>query len=264
MAQTTEPPFTPALEPHEHLANLRVETERCRHLAHTIDHGAPLAHLPGWTVGDALAHLVGDYRWATDIVTTRRMTGGFAGVDETGDSLIAAYDEAAAAMIAAIELALGDLDAPCPNFAERDAGTLRFWPRRQSHETTMHRWDIEVPGDDHRPIAPALAADGIDELLHIYTRRYGRQQLTQPLIIRCSDRPEAWRISPTTVAGDPTRVHVERCADATRAEVEAPAASLLLVMSHRSTPDEAGIAWPTADPDDEAAGRAFLAGPLTA
>lgn len=35
-------------------------------------------------------------------------------------------------------------------------------------------------------------------------------------------------------------------------------------MSHRLTPDEADVAWPTGDPDVEAAARAFLAGPLTA
>ena len=264
MTHTIDPAFVPPVEPHAHLAALRLETARVGHLARTTDHGAPLPHLPGWTVGDAIAHLVGDYRWATDIVTTRRMSGGFAGVDETGDALIDALDEATDRMIAAVELALGDLDAPCPNFAERDAGTLRFWPRRQSQETTMHRWDLEVPGGEHAPIGAALAADGIDELLHNYTRRYGGQRLSRRLVLRCTDRPEAWRITPATIGGDATRVVVDRCAGTTAADVEAPAASLLLAMSHRLTPDEAVLGWPSGDPDAETAARTFLAGPLTA
>lgn len=243
----------------EHVEITRTEAARCAHLARTVDHTSPLPHLPGWTFADALAHLAGDFRWASAIITTRTPKRGPTSVRERGDALVERFDDLTEKMLDALAHAVAEPTAPCPNFAEGAAGTLAFWPRRQAHETTMHRWDLEVPSGAHDPIDAIVAADAIDELLHIYTQRYGGQVLDGALTIRCSDRPDAWRITPRPEVGA-GRVVVETCHGLPSGDVEARAEALLLAMSHRIDPGAAGLAF-RADPD---AATAFLAGPLTA
>ncbi len=251
----------------------RGEAARCAALARTVDHAASLPHLPGWTVGHVLAHLAGDFRWATTIIRERRSRRGPTSVRVHGAALVDAFDRATDEMDAALTVALADPDAPCPNFAEGIHGTLCFWPRRQAHETTMHRWDIEVPTGAHEPVDPDLAADGVDELLAIYTARYGRHVLTTPLTIRCTDASGAWRVDPRPDLGSGrvgvTRIDVAQPGIAqpgiaqpgiAQSGIEGAASSLLLAMSHRLDPDAAGLCFHT-DPD---VARRFLAGPLTA
>lgn len=245
----------------DHVDTFRREAERCVALARSVDHAAPLPHLPGWTVGHVLAHLAGDLLWATTIVRERRSLRGPSSLRVRGATLIGRLEQLAGEMTVALQEALAQPDAPCPNFADGVNGTLSFWPRRQAHEATMHRWDVEVPAGDHAPIAPDVAADGIDELLAIYTARYGRQILSAPLTIRCSDTPGAWRVDPRPDLG-PGRVGITRTEldPAGIVDVAGPAATLLLVMSHRLPPDDAHLSFGA----DAAAARAFLAGPLTA
>jgi len=70
--------------------------------------------------------------------------------------------------------------------ALRDAGTAKvwafntispasFWARRQAHETMVHRVDAEMAAGVEPLLAPAAAADAIDEWLEIMAGpRYGR------------------------------------------------------------------------------------------
>lgn len=244
-------------DPLDFPAVIRAEAERVASLARTVAHDAPLPHLPGWRVGDLIAHLAGDYLWATTIITSRAAHPGPASLGERGVALLDRLDELVPAMITAVDAAAVDPDAPCPNFAEGAYGTLRFWPRRQAHETTVHRWDLEVPTGVHAPIDPALAADNVDEALHVYTRRYGGQVLAAPIVLRCTDRPDAWRISPSGGRG---RVGVERCPGVVVGDVEGPAEVVLLAVHHRIEPDDPRLACTL----DATAARAFLAGPLVA
>jgi uncharacterized protein (TIGR03083 family) len=239
---------------------VRTEATRFAQLARRVDLGAPLPHLPGWRVDDLIAHLAGDYQWATSIITTRRAAPGPGSLVERGEALLSRLDELVPAMIAAVELAVGDPDATCPNFAEGATGTLRFWPRRQAHETTVHRWDLEVPTGRHAPIDPAVAADNVDEAFHVYTRRYGGQVLATSLVVRCTDRPEAWRVTPYPTAADSGRVEVARCPGVPAGDIEATADTLLLAVHHRIAVDHPDIRYPA----DAAAAQAFLAGPLVA
>jgi uncharacterized protein (TIGR03083 family) len=244
-------------DPIDHPAVVRTEAHRFAQLARSVDHDAPLPHLPGWCVGDLVAHLAGDYAWATRIITTRRSAPGPGSLAERGDALLDRLEELVPAMIDAVELAAAEPDVSCPNFADGAAGTLRFWPRRQAHETTVHRWDIEVPTGAHAPIDPTFAADDVDEALHVYTRRYGGQVLDAPLVLRCTDRPEAWRVTPTGTGG---HVTVERVFGTTSSDVAAPAASLMLVVHHRLAADHHDLVV-TGEPT---AALRFLAGPLVA
>ena len=85
-------------------------------------------------------------------------------------------------------------DAPPPR---------RFWARRQAHETTIHgadavgaalgRWPTAADVD----VDPALADDGIDELLMGFiTRGKGRLHAAEPftVLVRTDDTGHAWTL----------------------------------------------------------------------
>lgn len=244
------------LEPATHVATFRVEAERCAALARVVPHAAPIPHVTRWSVGGVLRHLVGDFVWAAAIVETGTWDGsGFSVPRHRGDTLLREFDRAAARMGAALDHAAATPSAPCPNFAERDAGTLGWWPRHQAHETLLHRWDLEAATGHHTPIDPIVAADGVDEAFRVYTARYGPQRLDRPLLVACTDAPAAWRIEPT---GIDRRVRIETTDDRDAPDLAAPAEDLLLAVWKRR-PLAA-----TAHFGDEAVVRRFLAGPLTA
>jgi hypothetical protein len=53
------------------------------------------------------------------------------------------------------------------------------WARRQAHELAVHRMDLEAAaGVPRAPLDPALADDGVDELLSIVVPRWAH---TEPL-----------------------------------------------------------------------------------
>lgn len=49
--------------------------------------------------------------------------------------------------------------------------TVGFWIRRLTHETAIHRYDMEAALADPQPIDPELAVDGIDEILTVMFER---------------------------------------------------------------------------------------------
>ena len=55
-------------------------------------------------------------------------------------------------------------------------GRMRFWYRRAAQELAVHRWDFENAVGKPSPIEPALAADGIDELLTAFGPATGHEQ----------------------------------------------------------------------------------------
>ena len=85
-------------------------------------------------------------------------------------------------------------DAPPPR---------RFWARRQAHETTIHSVDAVAAGLGRWPTAadvdidPALAADGIDELvMGFITRGMGKLRAPEPytVLVRADDTGHAWTV----------------------------------------------------------------------
>jgi uncharacterized protein (TIGR03083 family) len=45
--------------------------------------------------------------------------------------------------------------------------TVGFWARRMAQETAVHRVDVELAADTPSPVDPALAVDGVDEVLRL-------------------------------------------------------------------------------------------------
>jgi uncharacterized protein (TIGR03083 family) len=46
--------------------------------------------------------------------------------------------------------------------------TVGFWARRMAHESVIHRVDVEISLGLTTPVDPALAVDGVDEVLAIF------------------------------------------------------------------------------------------------
>lgn len=240
------------------------ESARCSRLLRSVDHALPVAHLPGWTVGHVGAHLAGDFRWATRVLTERGpIRSGLTSVRSRGPALCNRFDELAAAMVDALRVAASAPDEPCPNFAEPDGGRAAWWVRHQVHETVLHRWDLESADREPTSFDPTLAADGVDELLHVYTARYRPHRLAGTLVLRCEgpgSPSAAWTIRPGGAGG---RVRVDRGGDPDPvAEVVTDPASLLLLLWRRTGLDD--VRHPVRVDGDPSAVAAFLSGPVTA
>ncbi|MEU8617868.1 maleylpyruvate isomerase family mycothiol-dependent enzyme [Streptomyces sp. NPDC048623] len=152
---------------------------------------------PGWRVRDLLRHTTMVHRWATAFVaeghTSYQPDGGEPDLD--GDALLTYVREGHEGLVAALRSAPADLE--CWSFLPAPS-PLAFWARRQAHETTVHRADAESalpagPG----PVDPALAADGVDELVRAFHGRdRSRVRTEQPrlLRVRATDTGDLWSV----------------------------------------------------------------------
>lgn len=156
---------------------------------------------PGWTVLDLTRHLGNTHSWAASILETGRPATE---LDDRPASRRAAkvalwYLAKAEDLYAVLRSV--DPGAPCWNFAFGE-GTASFWGRRQTHETLVHTLDLaRVLGTD-RPVAPQIAADGVDEVLTVMLHRMHvrghRARLDAPLTVHAVDVDQVWTLQPGT------------------------------------------------------------------
>jgi uncharacterized protein (TIGR03083 family) len=187
----------------DHLAALIRSGAALREAAATAGLDAKVPTCPTWDVTKLVAHQGMVHRWAaanlrgeTDHDTAASQAEARAAAD-----LLGWYSAGLAALVDTVRATADDAkamvflnDAPPPR---------RFWARRQAHETTIHsvdaiaamlgRWPMATDVD----IDPALAADGIDELLTGFiTRGKGRLHAAEPytLLVRTDDTGHAWTV----------------------------------------------------------------------
>jgi uncharacterized protein (TIGR03083 family) len=234
----------------------------------TADPAAPVPACPDWTVRDLVDHLGRVHQWArlnacsgVDSTSPRHPTTGAAG----GEQLARWYGGCVDELLKT--LSTTDPAEPCWTFQPGNR-VARFWSRRQSHETAMHRNDLlAAAGLDYR-FEAAHAVDGIGEVLDVFLKRrevYGVPPLDvpAPLLIECTDRPERWLVAP--VPGEPAAQTAagpalpDAAAGTAAAALRGPAAGLLLAMWKRWDAAAAGL---TVDGDTGLAER-FLAATLT-
>ena len=217
---------------------IAAEGARISHVARHGDLAAPVSHLGRWKVRDVVAHLGGVHRWAARIVAASSMDGpGFQKSKLDGTELLDWFDDGVTALVDVLR-ATGP-DEPCPNFNPGSPELVRFWLRRQLHETTIHRWDVEAAAGAPAPIPVDVATDGIDEYLDVFVRTRGKQTLSAPLRLVATEERRSWTLTP---AAKPGRLVVDP-ADETdvRATIEAPAEQLLLYLWGRLPFEEAGL-----------------------
>lgn len=190
------------------------------------DPHAPVPACGPWRVRDLVEHVGGVHHWAAAQARRREETPLGAGPFD----LAPFYAEHAAELRET--LAELDPDARAWTLLEPDdpASTVRFWHRRQVHETLVHLHDLRAASgrvvDD---VAPAVWADAVDEIVTVLQPRQLRlgraEPLGRPVALHASDTGTAW------VLGGGRSV----------ATVTAPARDLTLVLWGRVAPGEAGV-----------------------
>lgn len=152
---------------------------------------------PGWSVYDVAEHLGTVHRWAERLVSLESPTRipsdemdlNRGPVDERwirqgGDLLVST-------------LRAGDPDASMWAWGEDQH--LRFWPRRQFHETLIHRMDVELASGLSPHTGSSIAADSLDEFLVNLLRASRFSPLVRELkghgevlLIRANDIDATW------------------------------------------------------------------------
>jgi uncharacterized protein (TIGR03083 family) len=169
----------------DHLALLEAEVAATAAALRAADPAAPVPACPGWAVQELTNHLTAVHRW----VLLALRNEGSPPYDETVPATPDDYADVAGAMVERLrEL---PADAPCWTF-DRDNRTASFWRRRQLHEVCVHRWDVE-----QHDLEPAVAADGIDEVVGFFLPRQvalGRTTLPPGrLVLDAGDR--SWTLT---------------------------------------------------------------------
>ena len=156
-----------ALETPRMLDLVKTDVARAAALIAEADADTPVPSCPGWTLGGLAAHLGTVHRWATALVTRLpqqriELSAEEIGVPQEWSATPEWLTAGGAALVEA--LAAADLDAPCYSWGADQH--VRWWLRRQLHETAIHRVDVELAvlgaaGE----LEPSVAVDNIDEFL---------------------------------------------------------------------------------------------------
>ena len=231
---------------------LRAETAQAATALRASDLAAPARGLGRWKVRDIGAHLGGVHRWAARIVDTRSQDGpSFTKSKLEGSELCDWFDSGTKLLVDVF--AANDAGDACPNFNPGSPKTVGWWLRRQVHETTIHRWDIERPFGEPAPIAAETAIDGIDEFFDVFVRTRGKQTLATPLVVSVDGY--SWTLVP---AAKPGRIEVTRGTTAAKASmVSGPADQVLLGLWNRVSVADANL---TITGDDAAVASLFTQG----
>jgi uncharacterized protein (TIGR03083 family) len=191
------------LGPDEHLAAIERAGNALKDAAAQAGLDAKVPTCPAWDVTKLVLHQGMVHRWAaanlrgeSDHDTKASQERG-----RNSDDLLGWFVEGLTELIATIKATPDDAkamvflnDAPPPR---------RFWARRQAHETTIHGVDAlsallqRWPSANDAGIEPAVAADGIDELLTGFiTRGKGKLHADEPydLEVRAEDTRHVWTV----------------------------------------------------------------------
>ncbi len=193
---------------------------------------AAVAACPGWDLRQLTHHTGSVHRWARQSAETATQPLSF-GTETPTDDELADWLWTGAHELAGTLLGI-DPEAPtwCPFPVEKIG---RIWPRRQAHETAIHRWDAETAAGIAATLDPELASDGIDEYFTIALPRLMKRARFEPpagsLHLHCTDVPGEWLIAFEDDGITIIREH--RKGDAA---LRGPAEALLLKLWNRDTP----------------------------
>lgn len=172
---------------------IRRESALLADTAASVPLETPVPTCPGWTIGDLVGHLASVQLWAAAMVEARaqeRFDRKAIADPPAGPAVLAWLREGTARLLRAVEQA----DASEPMWFWTGHGTVGSWRRRQAQEAAVHRWDAQDAARSRQPLDPALAADGVDELLELHLARGPERFVGESatLHLRASDTPDEW------------------------------------------------------------------------
>ncbi|GGC57532.1 hypothetical protein GCM10011410_07540 [Hoyosella rhizosphaerae] len=128
--------------------------------------------LGDWSVEDVVRHTAKMHLWAMEMLrrTPSDQAPRLREIPDisAGASCILEYERAVTGLVELFDSR--DFAEPALTFAE--PATVGWWLRRQAHETTVHRFDIDAArGVESAPADPPVAADGVDEWCYLMVPR---------------------------------------------------------------------------------------------
>jgi uncharacterized protein (TIGR03083 family) len=212
---------------------LTVEVARFSNVMSELSLDQDVATCPGWSVLDLAEHLGVIHRWAEELV--RRRSPVRLARASSDDVRVAVSPEWISAGGERLVATLLDANPNDEMWAWGLDQHVRFWSRRQLHETLVHRMDLELVAGIEPVADPATAIDAIDE----YLSNLEKVARTSPGLSNLRGRGEtlAFRVrKPATlwsVTFEEDGFSVSKVDGAFDAELVASPVELLLVMLGR-------------------------------
>ena len=200
----------------------------------------PVPACPDWSVADLVGHLGGVYSWVTLVAAAngRRPEQSRDAAPADQAALLDWFHDKRDGAVDA--LSSREPDEPAWAFVRPEPANIAWWRRRQAMETAIHLWDASEAAGGARPVAPELAADGVDEVLTEFLPGYLRHQqipgLEGTLHLHCTDTEGEWVVDFT---GPEVAVRREHAKSDTA--VRGPASDLFLWAWNRKTLDSADL-----------------------
>jgi uncharacterized protein (TIGR03083 family) len=192
---------------------------------------------PGWSVRDLVHHVGQIERWvvhAIDHGNPEAPTPAWPDDADLTDWFAAGTEDLVTHL---------DADPATPAWAFGPDKNVAFWQRRQAHEHSVHRWDLESALGQTSTLDTTLADDGIDEGVGMfYPRQLRLGRLTEPtaaLEVTATDTGRSWVFGPGPAV----------------ATASGLASDVLLAIWHRRPTTHPTLAWS----GDATQGRAVLA-----
>ncbi len=222
-----------AMDHLEHCDLLEGEVERFAALVETTPPSRSVPSCPDWTVRDLALHLGTVHRWAEHLVRVRapaRIPSSEMGLSEgpvDGEWIL----RGGAALLSTLRAS----DPAASMWAWGSDQHVRFWSRRQLHETLVHRFDLDLAEGGNASAPAPLAADIIDEFLaNLAAAEYFSPKVArlrgngERIMFRTTDSGHAW-----TVELQQDRFDVLIGRHPATAALAGPAVTLSLVLCRR-------------------------------
>jgi hypothetical protein len=200
------------------------------HTAGGMGLDAPIPTSDDWDVGALMHHVGRIYVYVAQLLTSRATEMPESRRELPDGAPLTVFNDALDEVVAALQ----DADAATPvwNWAEGSPDVAMFWARRMAHESSVHRFDAQAAHGVLQPIAPEIAADGLDELIDVIARRiYSRDEIdtgpTGTIAMQSSDN-RAWRLQL-----EPDGLHRLEVLDAPDVTVRGTTSALLLASYSR-------------------------------
>jgi uncharacterized protein (TIGR03083 family) len=225
---------------------LAVEVDRFATLIDGVPLDIAVPSCPGWSLRDLTAHLGTVHRWAEHLVRARaqeRIPSSSMGLGEPSPSP-AWLREGGQVLVATLRSA----DPEEPMWAWGADKHVRFWSRRQLHETLVHTMDAELALGKAPAAAASLAADAVDEFLANLPRAvYFSPKVANlrgdgaQLEFRATDEDRAWWVTLGAEGFEVAPGTRSAPAAPAGATLKGPADVLLLVLYRRLPVGTAGM-----------------------